>query len=163
MPVKIRLRRGTAAEWTAANPVLALAEVGLETDTRRLKFGDNKTPWNGLLYGEGGTSSSASSSDVATETAARIAGDDLEIAARIAGDAAETAARVAADAVLTAAIAAVFGVPAGGTTGQALTKASNANYNMVWATISGGGLTNLEGGTATTVYGGTVAVDGGSA
>ncbi len=46
----IQLRRDTVAAWTAANPVLALAEPGLETDTRRLKVGDGKTPWTSLPY-----------------------------------------------------------------------------------------------------------------
>lgn len=45
-----KLRRGTAAEWTAANTVLALGEPGLETDTKRLKAGDGFTPWRQLGY-----------------------------------------------------------------------------------------------------------------
>ena len=55
----IKLRRGTAAEWTAANPILAAGEMGIETDTRKFKFGDGTTPWNTLAYasaeGGGGT------------------------------------------------------------------------------------------------------------
>lgn len=47
---KIRLRRDTAAGWTAANPVLALAEPGLETDTNLIKYGDGVTAWNSLPY-----------------------------------------------------------------------------------------------------------------
>jgi len=55
-------------------------------------------------------------------------------------------------------------LPVGGTTGQSLTKVSNADFDVDWTTVTGGGgLTNLEGGTATTVYGGTTGVDGGSA
>jgi hypothetical protein len=37
------------------------------------------------------------------------------------------------------------GVPAGGTTGQVLTKASNNSYDTIWTTVSGGG----GGGVAT--------------
>lgn len=55
---RIQLRRGTAAEWSTVNPVLAVAEVGVETNTRRFKIGDGLTPWNALGYsgesGEGG-------------------------------------------------------------------------------------------------------------
>lgn len=56
----IKLRRGTAAEWTSANPILAAGEMGIETDTRKFKFGDGTTPWNTLAYasaegGGGGT------------------------------------------------------------------------------------------------------------
>ena len=47
----IQLRRDTAANWTAANPVLALAEPGLETDTELVKYGDGTTAWNSLPYG----------------------------------------------------------------------------------------------------------------
>lgn len=46
----IRLRRDTAANWTSGNPVLALGEPGLETDTGRLKFGDGSTAWASLGY-----------------------------------------------------------------------------------------------------------------
>jgi len=48
--VQIRLRRGTAAEWTSANPTLDEGEVGVETDTSKLKVGDGITVWNSLAY-----------------------------------------------------------------------------------------------------------------
>lgn len=50
MPVNILLRRGTAAEWTASNPTLLEAEVGLETDSKKLKVGDGITAWASLPY-----------------------------------------------------------------------------------------------------------------
>ena len=46
----IRLRRDTAANWTAGNPVLALGEPGFETDTQELKVGDGVTAWTALAY-----------------------------------------------------------------------------------------------------------------
>jgi len=51
MAVRIQLRRGTASEWTAANPVLAIAEVGIETDTNLFKIGNGDDSWNSLSYG----------------------------------------------------------------------------------------------------------------
>ena len=36
---QIQIRRGTSAAWTAANPILAAGEFGLEVDTRRIKIG----------------------------------------------------------------------------------------------------------------------------
>jgi len=48
--VKFRIRRDTAANWTAENPVLGLGEPGLETDTRLVKYGDGATAWAGLDY-----------------------------------------------------------------------------------------------------------------
>lgn len=43
-------RRRTAADWTSLNEVLLLAEIGLETDTGKFKFGDGATAWNSLAY-----------------------------------------------------------------------------------------------------------------
>jgi len=47
---RFKLRNGTAAEWTAANPTLLQGEIGVETDTRKYKIGDGSTAWNGLSY-----------------------------------------------------------------------------------------------------------------
>jgi hypothetical protein len=57
MATRIRIRRDTSANWESNNPVLALAELGLETDTLKLKAGDGTQNWNDLDYiaGEGGT------------------------------------------------------------------------------------------------------------
>ena len=52
MAVKIKLRRDTAANWTTANPVLAAGEVGIETDTRKVKYGNGTAAWNSLSYGK---------------------------------------------------------------------------------------------------------------
>jgi len=48
--VRIQLRRGLASEWTSVNPTLAAGEVGVESDTNTLKFGDGTTAWNSLNY-----------------------------------------------------------------------------------------------------------------
>jgi len=47
---RFKLRNDTAADWTSANPVLLLGEIGVETDTRRYKIGDGTTAWSGLSY-----------------------------------------------------------------------------------------------------------------
>ena len=41
----IRLRRGTAAQWAAANPVLAQGEPGVDTTTGALRIGDGARAW----------------------------------------------------------------------------------------------------------------------
>lgn len=46
----IRARRGLAADWTTPNPVLDPGELGIETDTRAVKFGDGVTAWAALPY-----------------------------------------------------------------------------------------------------------------
>lgn len=48
--IRITLRQDTAANWTSENPVLALAEIGIETDTLKAKLGDDVTDWNSLDY-----------------------------------------------------------------------------------------------------------------
>ncbi len=56
MAQQIQLRRGTAAAWTTANPTLAAGEVGVETDTLKVKVGNGATAWVSLAYltGSGG-------------------------------------------------------------------------------------------------------------
>jgi hypothetical protein len=51
MAVRIQFRRGTASQWTSANPVLAEGELGYETDTSKFKIGNGSTAWNSLNYG----------------------------------------------------------------------------------------------------------------
>lgn len=47
---RIQMRRGTAAEATAANPVLLAGEIGYETDTGKFKFGNGANAWLDLPY-----------------------------------------------------------------------------------------------------------------
>lgn len=53
MTTRIKLRRDTAANWTANNPILAAGEPGLETDTGKTKYGDGTTQWVDLGYASG--------------------------------------------------------------------------------------------------------------
>ena len=50
MAVQIQLRNDIAANWTSTNPVLAVGEIGVETDTKLLKLGDGVTAWTALAY-----------------------------------------------------------------------------------------------------------------
>lgn len=59
MATKIQLRRDTAANWTAANTVLAAGEMGIETDTGKAKVGDGTTAWASLGYGMGTNTATA--------------------------------------------------------------------------------------------------------
>lgn len=43
-----QLKRGLAAAWERANPILAPGEPGWTLDTHILKIGDGITPWNDL-------------------------------------------------------------------------------------------------------------------
>ena len=66
--VTIQLRRDTAANWTAENPVLAAGEIGIETNTLKAKVGDGATAWNSLSYAFGITN------HVTTDTDQNITG-----------------------------------------------------------------------------------------
>ncbi len=56
--VRIQIRRGTATEWTNADTalnstgglILAAGEMGVETNTRKIKIGDGTTRWGSLQY-----------------------------------------------------------------------------------------------------------------
>jgi plasmid maintenance system antidote protein VapI len=43
-------RRGTAEQWSNANPILGSGEIGFETDTGQFKIGDQTTHWDDLPY-----------------------------------------------------------------------------------------------------------------
>lgn len=53
---QFQFRRGTAAQWTSANPTLAAGEFGWETDTGKGKIGDGTTAWTSLAYSVGALS-----------------------------------------------------------------------------------------------------------
>jgi hypothetical protein len=55
MGSRIQLRRGKAAFWESENPILRDGEPGLETDTRRVKYGDGVTHWRELPYSSAGS------------------------------------------------------------------------------------------------------------
>lgn len=80
MAQQIQLRRGTAAQATAANPTLAEGEMGLETDTGKFKIGNGVTAWNSLGYASA--------------------------------------------------------IPMGGTTGQALLKNSDSDFDLEWGDVA---------------------------
>ena len=96
MASQIQLRRGTAAQWTTSNPVLASGEQGLETDTRKIKTGDGLAAWSALAYpaAAGGTVTSVTGSGVVTTTgtaAAPIVGITEDATHRFATDAEKVA------------------------------------------------------------------------
>jgi len=53
MTTTIKLRRDTGANWTSANPILALGEPGLDTTANQIKYGDGVTDWANLPYSGG--------------------------------------------------------------------------------------------------------------
>ena len=49
--IQLQFRRGTATQWTSANPVLADGELAIESDTSKFKIGNGFGSWNFLPYG----------------------------------------------------------------------------------------------------------------
>lgn len=47
---RIQLKHGLAASWTEKNPVLLAGEIGIETDTLKMKVGDGASNWKALGY-----------------------------------------------------------------------------------------------------------------
>ena len=50
MSAVMQQKRGTAANWFSANPILLAGEIGFESDTNKLKIGDGIKAWNDLDY-----------------------------------------------------------------------------------------------------------------
>jgi hypothetical protein len=50
MAVQIQLRRGTAAQWSSVNPIIAEGEICVELDTHKFKVGNGILHWNDLQY-----------------------------------------------------------------------------------------------------------------
>ena len=81
---RIRFRRGTAAEFTSANPVLASGEPGFAVDTNTLKIGDGQTAWSslsGITGGGGGSYDDTYVSGVATYASGQAIENELEVVA----------------------------------------------------------------------------------
>jgi hypothetical protein len=50
MATRMQQRKGTAAQWAAADPILNAGEIGWESDTNKFKIGDGINHWDDLTY-----------------------------------------------------------------------------------------------------------------
>lgn len=50
MATRMQQRRGTETQWTTANPILNIGEIGFESDTNKFKIGDGVNHWDDLPY-----------------------------------------------------------------------------------------------------------------
>jgi archaellum component FlaC len=50
MATRMQQRRGTAAQWDSADPILEAGEIGFESDTNKFKMGDGVNQWSDLDY-----------------------------------------------------------------------------------------------------------------
>lgn len=66
MSTLIKLRRDTAANWAATDPVLALGEPGYDTTNNELRIGDGTSAWSSLTPIAGGGGGTYGDANVAT-------------------------------------------------------------------------------------------------
>ena len=50
LKVRFQQRIDEAANWTDVDPILLAGEIGIESDTKKFKFGDGTTKWSELHY-----------------------------------------------------------------------------------------------------------------
>ncbi len=50
MAIQVQTRNGASATWTLNDPILAQGEIGYETDTGKMKYGNGVTEWINLAY-----------------------------------------------------------------------------------------------------------------
>lgn len=55
MLIRLQQRRGTEAQWTSADPVLAAGEIAFSTDDQTFRVGDGTTAWSSLPYFQNST------------------------------------------------------------------------------------------------------------
>jgi len=140
---RIQIRRDTAANWTSANPILANGELGLETDTGKLKVGDGTTQWASLAYYTLGTVGAALYSDATANFTGDLQKSGVSVpaysdtTANFTGALQKSGVPVAADANLNSFISAVDLPVADGSADQILK--TDGSGTLSFADASGGG------------------------
>jgi len=124
--VRMKQRRKTAANWTSTNEVLLDGEIGVETDTRKQKFGDGATAWNSLSYSAADASYLLATANTwtLTQTIAPASGTEAKQAITATG---------AADATL------ALDAPAGRSTRVRMLKGGNLRWALEANTTSEAG------------------------
>lgn len=64
MATRMQQRRGTASQWSGANPILNAGEIGWESDTNKFKIGDGTNHWADLTYFTDAAGASAAIADL---------------------------------------------------------------------------------------------------
>jgi hypothetical protein len=158
MPVQIQIRNGTAAQWTAANPTLAAGEVGIESDTKKQKFGDGTTAWNSLGYA--GSTGTVSSVGMSVPAFLSVTGSPVTSSGTLAVTLSGTALPVANGGTGQTTTTAAFDALAPSQTSNSGKYLTTNGTTTSWATVSGGG---SPGGATTQIQYNNSGVFAGSA
>lgn len=131
MAVRIQFRRGTASQWTSANPTLSAGEFGFETDTGKFKIGNGSAGWASLAYLSSGTitgvTAGAGLTGGGTSGSVTLAVDSsIYISPQIVDAKGDLIAATAADTV---------GRLAVGTNNQILTADSSTTTGLKWVPV----------------------------
>jgi hypothetical protein len=163
MATRMQQRRGTAAQWTAANPILAAGEIGFETDSSKFKMGNGSSTWSALQYYANAAELAAIVDgapgllNTLNELAQSI-GDDPDFIGTVAAHTSDTTGvhGIADTALLatTAAVNAAIAISAGASAQDATSKAATAKSEAISAaaTAAGTALSTHEADT-TNIHG----------
>jgi hypothetical protein len=190
MAIRMQQRRGTSEQWTLANPVLSEGEIGFEVDNDRFKLGDGVNTWANLPYflnedDIGGsledyiliTEKGAVNGVATLNSSGQIPANQLGNATvDLTGYATETYVGTGVSNLIASApealdtlneLAAALGDDANFATTitNSLADKADSEHTHVVADITDyvDPNSNLDGGTATSNYGGIIAIDGGNA
>ncbi len=131
----IQWRRGTAADWTSADPILAEGEWGLETDTQQIKVGNGTDNWSTLPYfGGDGITDHGALTGLTNDDHPQYH-NDARGDARYYQQSEVDASQAVQDGRLDALEGAAGGTPPGGVTTQVLTKISPDDYDTQWRNV----------------------------
>ena len=153
MAVKIQLRRDTAANWTAADTVLALGEPGVETDTLKLKVGDGITAWTSLAY-----SISYNFNDLNSKPTT-LAGYGITDALQLAGLSVGAEGTAAGDGAIAYDNTTGVFTYTPPDTSTFLTSVAYADLTTTPTTLAGYGITDAVASSAISTFGGTLVDD----
>ena len=143
----IQIRRDTAANWTSANPTLAQGELGLETDTSKIKAGDGSTAWTslGYLIDTGSYLTEASSNTLTNKTIAFASNTLTDVAGT-------TATQTLTNKTIRDTVYALSGTAFDATNGAVQTKTLATNTTFTDSLSSGDAIVlQLEAGASYTV------------
>ncbi|MBQ3396798.1 MAG: hypothetical protein IJG34_10215 [Synergistaceae bacterium] len=82
-PEHIALTSRNESEWQTLNPVLLKGELGIESDTQRIKIGNGKTAWSDLSYIDSEMLAAVSDLTERVESLESLAGSIMEVVSSV--------------------------------------------------------------------------------